>query len=111
MESDSPDLDAFKDIGPYSHTPCYREPEENKALEDLESLKDYFLGLWTEVADKVTECDRVRIIQEVVTGTKGTFLVPLQRWNASALTSCSAGRLPQNQADGSFTSNPFPTTA
>lgn len=53
------------------HSTLHRA-RRNKALEKLESLKDYFLGLWTEVADKVTEFDRVRIIHKVVTGTKGT---------------------------------------
>ena len=59
-------------MSPHPYIPCYLEPEENKALDDLEALKGYFLALWTEVADKVTERERVRIIREVVTGTKGT---------------------------------------
>ena len=75
-ETESSNLDAFNDITPYSYTPYHLEPEENKALEHLEALKDYFLALWTEVADSVTERERVRIIQEVVTGTKGTWIVP-----------------------------------
>ena len=76
-EIESSNLDAFNDVNPSSYTPCYQEPEENKALDDLEALKDYFLALWMEVAGKVTERERVRIIQEVVTGSKGTWLEPL----------------------------------
>lgn len=75
--TESSGLDVLDDINPYSYTPCYLGPEENKALDDLEALKDYFLALWKEVAENVTEKERVRIIQEVVTGTKGMWIIPL----------------------------------
>ena len=76
-ETELSDQYLCNDIGPCSYNLFYLEREEDKALDDLEALKDYFLALWTEVADRVTERDRVRILQEVVTGTKGTLLVPL----------------------------------
>ena len=58
----------------YNTNPSFYQPEENKAVENLEGAIEHFLALYEELALDITDRERVRIMGEINARSNGKLL-------------------------------------